>query len=1067
MGKILRIAMLFVSCIILFSPARAQNGSGTVVRGTVKDDHGSSLPGVTVKVKGTQVAVITNIDGLYSINVPINSNTLVFSFVGMETKEVAINGRTQINVALVASSQALADVNVVSIGYGTQRRQDVNGAISSVSATQIADLPQPSIDQMLQGQAAGVTITNNSGQPGSSTSVHVRGITSFSSTEPLYVVDGVEQAAASPQALNSPGSSNQEITVSPLALLNPDDIESVDILKDASATAIYGSRGANGVVIITTKKGKAGQAKVTYDGFVGLQQQGKFLKMMNLQQYATLENQLSAVYRTQPRAEFADPSVLGPGTNWQDVIFRNAVETKHDIAVSGGTDKSDYYVSGGYFKQNGTIMGFNFDRYTVHSQVNSQVSKWLKVGNVLNASRSDQHLSLGDNTGIVYDALLASPDQAVYNADGSFAGPYVTTNGVRQGGPNPIQLAKSVSNTLVRSNISGNLYANINFTKDLYLHSEVDGDFTWSNAQTFNPAYSYGAAGTPTQYLISNPTATLYRNTFSSNYWAWKETLNYGHTWGKHNVQALLGHEVWESNYDSFNLSGSGFVAGNQLQSIALASTVGTSVPEYMGTNTMESYIGRLIYTFNNKYSITANIRRDRSSNFAEGHQVGWFPGVAVSWRVSDEAFMAGVRKVADNIKIRGTLGTTGNQNITPFAYGSALTPTATTFGTAFRIANVANPNVKWETAIQKDIGVDFTLLSRIDGTFDWFDKTSSNFLFQKPLPYFLLGGPNEYGDNPAGIAPPWINAGELENKGIEFSITSRNIVSKDFKWTTNLNFTHYTNTVVSLNGAPAINQTITTSYVTLPVTSTIVGKPIGEFYGYKVQGIVKSQAQLQYLSTHPQNVAGYNQVVTNDPNNQQSIWLGDIQYKDTNGDGKVDANDRVPLGNPNPDFTYGFTNTFNYKNFDLSIFLYGSYGGKILNVLDYQIAGLASQYQNQLASVANYWTPQNPNSNIPAPRGGITNPNLVMSDRFLESASFLRFQNVRLGYTLPTAWAKHVAMNVLKVYVSGQNLFVITKYSGLDPEVGSYNQNPTMQNLDMGRYPNPRIFTFGVNASF
>jgi len=301
MGKILRIAMLFVSCIILFSPARAQNTAGTVVRGTVKDNQGATLPGVTVTAKGTKVSVITNVDGVYSINVPAGATTLVFRFVGMQTKEVAINGRTQINTTLEASTTTLSEVTV-SIGYGTQKRQDVNGAISSVTAAQIANIPQPSIDQMLQGQAAGVTVTNNSGQPGSATSVHIRGITSFNGTDPLYVIDGVEQAAGSPSALNSPGSSNQETSISPLAMLNPNDIESVDILKDASATAIYGSRGANGVVLITTKKGKAGQAKVTYDGFVGVQQQGKFLKMMNLQQYAKLENQLSAVYRTQPRA---------------------------------------------------------------------------------------------------------------------------------------------------------------------------------------------------------------------------------------------------------------------------------------------------------------------------------------------------------------------------------------------------------------------------------------------------------------------------------------------------------------------------------------------------------------------------------------------------------------------------------------------------------------------------------------------------------------------------------------------------------------------------------------------
>ena len=393
----------------------------------------------------------------------------------------------------------------------------------------------------------------------------------------------------------------------------------------------------------------------------------------------------------------------------------------------------------------------------------------------------------------------------------------------------------------------------------------------------------------------------------------------------------------------------------------------------------------------------------------------------------------------------------------------------ATAFGTGFIINNVANPNLTWQSSIQKDAGVDFSLFNnRIDASFDYYDKTSNHFLFQQPLPNFLVGGPNEYGDNPAGIAPPYINAGEIENKGFEFSINSRNIVTKDFKWNTTLTFSHYTNNVVSLNGAPAINTSISLSYISLTPTRTVVGYPVGEFFGYKVQGVVKTQAQLAYLATHPQNVTGTTpQVVTNDPNVSNSIWLGDLQYQDTNHDGQVDVNDRVPLGNPNPDFTYGVTNNFTYKDFDLSVFFYGSHGGKILDALEYQTAGLSSLYQNQLASSANYWTPTNPNSNIPAPRAGIANPNLVMSDRFLESASYLRLQNVRLGYTLPTRYARFIAMNSLKLYVSGQNLFVITKYPGLDPEIGSFNQNPTLSNIDLGRYPNPRVFTLGINAQF
>jgi TonB-linked SusC/RagA family outer membrane protein len=1070
MGKFLRMALLFIS-LLMCAGAMAQN-QGTAVKGTVTDERSVTLPGVTVKVKGTTVGAVTDVNGNYSIQVPPNGKTLVFSFIGMQAQEVTIGSKTTINISMSLSSTALTDVVV--IGYGTQKKGDVNGAIASVSARDIQDLPQPSIDQMLQGKAAGITVTNNSGEPGSATSIHIRGITNFGQSEPLYVIDGVEVSGnarggySGGAQLNSPGSSNMETTVSPLAMINPNDIESIDILKDASAAAIYGSRGANGVILITTKRGKSGSAKVTYDGFAGLQKQGRFLQVDNLQQYAALQNRLAASFGTQPRGEFANPSVLGPGTNWQKAIFRTAAEQSHNLAVSGATDKSDYYISAGYFKQDGTILGYNFDRYSFRGVVNSQAKNWLKIGSVFGASRSDENVGLGNNTGIIYNALLAAPDQAVYNADGSYSGPaYV--NGQFQGGPNPVQQALSVSNNLVRSNINGSMYADIKFFKDLTLHSEIDGDFNWANGQTFNPTYSYGAAdATNINQTFHNDNATLNRAITNSTYWSWKEYFNYAHTWGKHSVTALAGREVWQSAFDYIPLSGVGFPAGNNVQSIALANAVGASVGENKGNTVMQSYIGRLIYTFDNKYSITANIRSDQSSNFnpSPNKQIGYFPGVAVSWRLSEEPFMAGIKSFADNIKIRLGYGTTGNSGVPQYVYGASLKGVPTAFGTGFLINNVANPNLTWATAIQKNLGVDLSLINRVDITFDVYDKTAKNFLFQQPLPYFLLGGPNEYSDNPAGIAPPYVNAGNIQNKGFEFTINSRNIATKGFKWSTTVTFSHYSNIVTSLNGAPAITESVGTSFIGLAATRTIVGQPIGEFYGYQVQGVVKTQAQLAYLATHPQNVTGTSpQVVSNAQGN--TIYLGDLQYVDTNHDGKVDENDQVPLGSPNPDFTYGFTNNFSYKDFDLSIFLYGSYGGKILDVLEYETAGLNSLYQNQLASTANFWTPSNPNSNIPAPRGGLGNPNLVMSNRFLESASFLRLQNVRLGYNLPTRWAKYVAMTGLKVYVSGQNLFVITKYPGLDPEVGAFNQNPLISNIDGGRYPTPRIFTIGVNASF
>jgi len=1062
MRKFLRMALLFASFFIC-SSVMAQ-GTGTAIKGTVSDGKGVTLPGVTVTVKDSKVSAITNVDGQYNIVVPQGKTMLVFSFIGMEKKEVVIGSGTTINVSLSATSTTLSDVVV--IGYGQQKRGDINGAISSVSAKEIQDIPQPSVDQLIQGKVSGVTITQNSGQPGANVSVHLRGITSFGSSEPLYVVDGVAiQGGASGVQLTRTGGGQEETSVSPLTSLNPNDIESIDVLKDASATAIYGSRGANGVIIITTKRGKSGAGRISYDGFYGIQQQGKFLDMMNLQQYANLENTLADDFGISRRLEFANTSVLGPGTDWQKAIFRNAAEQSHTVSFSGGKDGTDYYVSGGYLNQDGTILGYNFKRYNFRINLNAQVKDWFKLGGNVNGSQSTENIGLGNNTGIVYNALLSAPDAAVYNADGSFAGPAVTTGGLILGGPNAVQQALSLTNYLLRSNVQGSLYGNLNFTKDLSLHSEIDGNFDWSQAKTFQPTYSYGATGLPAAY--TNQTARLSEYNAFDNYWSWVEHLNYNHTFGKHSITALAGHEVWESTYGGIQASNSGFTAGNTIQTLGLGTQSSDLVSEPKGSQVMESWIGRVIYTFDNKYSITASDRSDRSSNFYYGHQTGYFPGVAVSWRLSEEPFMAKIKSIADNIKIRVGYGTTGNSNIPGYTYGSAISPVSTGFGTGFIFYNYNNPNITWETAIQKNAGIDFSLFNgRISGSFDVYQKTSKDFLFQQPLPAFLAGGVAEY-SGAAIIQPPYKNAGKIENNGFEFSISSHNIDSKDFKWNTTLVFSKYNNKVASLNGYPSLIGSVNSSFINLPVTNTVVGGPVGEFYGFKVQGIIKSTSQLQYLAAHPQNVTGTPSVVSSDRTLGNGVYLGDIQYQDTNHDGVVDTKDEVALGNPNPDFTYSITNYFSYKDFDLSIFLNGSYGGKILNALKFETEGLSGLYQNQLAAAANFWTPSNPNSNIPSPRGGLANNNLVMSDRFLESASFLRIQNVRLGYNLPQRWAKYAKLNHLKVYVSGQNLYVFTKYSGLDPEVGSFNQNPTLMNVDNGRYPIPRTIVFGVNAEF
>jgi TonB-linked SusC/RagA family outer membrane protein len=1063
MKKSLKLFFAFSLCLLFRTALFAQNKT---VSGTVTDQNNLPLAGATVTVKEAKSATTTDAGGKFTIVVPPAGKTLVISFIGMLDQEVSIGIKTSFSVTLKSSASTLGDVVV--IGYGTQKRGDVNGAISSVSSRDIADIPQSSVDQMLQGKAAGVTVTQNTGAPGAAVSVRVRGITSFSGSEPLYVVDGVQidgNANTGQQLTSQSSPSEQETSPSVLASLNPNDIESVDILKDASATAIYGSRGANGVVIITTKRAKAGQSRITYDGYYGDQDQGKFLKVMKLPQYAAYENTLAGEFGLQPRIEFSNPSKLGPGTDWQEAIFRRAPQTSHTLAFSGSNGKTDYYVSGGYFQQKGTVIASDFNRYSFHAAVNSTVNNWFKMGTSISANQNKADIGLGNSYGIIYNALLQAPDAAVYNADGTFAGPAVV-NGTIEGGLNPVQQALNITNNLVRQNIQGNLHGDILFTKDLTLHNEIDGNFDWSQAKTFLPTYSYGATGSSAAFV--NTQAVLNEYNYMDNYWDWLEQLNYNHTFAdKHAVTAQVFREVWETTNDGIGAGTKGFTAGNVIQTLGLGTQANNTETENKASQVMESYVARLIYTYDEKYSITATDRRDQSSNFAPGHQVGYFPGVAASWRLSKESFMDGMDRIVSNLKIRLGYGTTGNSNTQGgYKYGSAIQPVVTGLGTGFSFYNFSNPNLTWETAIQKNGGVDFSLVhNRIDATFDIYEKTSKKFLFQQPLPAFLAGGTAEY-SNAAIVQPPWVNAGQIENKGFEFSITSRNIVKRDFNWTTNVVFSHYTNKVISLNGAPALIGNVSTGFgPQIPATYTQVGKAVGEFYGYKTQGLITTNAQLAYLAANPQNVIGSAEPISSDRTLSNAVYLGDIFYAGNTGKGG--PNQQYALGNPNPDFTYGMTNTFTYKDFELSVFVTGSYGGKILNAVDYQLEGLYGLYQNQLAEAANFWTPANPRSHIPTPRSGFGNNNLVMSDRFLQSASYLRLQNLRFGYNLPVKWANVIKLQHLRAYFSGQNIFVITPYKGLDPEVGSLNQNPILQNIDYGRYPSPRTLTFGLNAEF
>nr|WP_294894431.1 TonB-dependent receptor [uncultured Pedobacter sp.] len=1027
------------------------------VRGKVVDNENLPLPGASVSVNGEKKVTLTNANGEFTIMVPSDKATLKVAFLGMSPQDVSVAGKDYIQIAMKMAVSSLDEV--VFIGYGTQRKSDLNSAISTVTAKDIESIPQVSIDQLLQGKASGVFISQNSGAPGSNTSVTIRGITSLSaSNDPLYVIDGVaisgdpNNTASSGRSLvlnnkGEVGAGNGESTVSPLSTLNPNDIESIQILKDASATAIYGSRGANGVIIITTKRGKNGNGKINYDGYYGIRQQGKFLDVMDLPQYARLQNTLADVVGVLPQAEFANPEFLSKGTDWQDEVFRTAGQQNHQISLSGAKDNTDYYISGNYTDQEGTIIGGDYKRYSFRSNVNGQIRDWFKAGLAVSGSRSFENRGISDNGGIVQNALLSSPDRAVRNADGTFSGGQAFESGSVI---NPIAQALDVTNTLERSGLNGTAYADINFTKDLSLHSEIGGNFGYSEARQFLPTYNYGP-------LNINETAKLTEYYSGNTFWSWKEYLTYKHVFAKkHDVTLLAGHEVNQSSWKGTDISRLKFFS-NDLQSINLGDAQTATNNEYKDGDGLESFFFRSIYTFDNKYSFTATVRSDRSSKFAPGNQVGVFPSIGASWRLSQENFAKSLKTVFDDIKIRASYGGTGNQSVPNYLYGVALVAVPTGLGTGFALDKVRNLGLKWETQIQGDVGLDLTFVkNRVDVSMDYYQKTSKDFLFKAALPAYLLGKSAEYSGNGV-INPPYINGGELQNKGFEFSVNSRNLVG-NFKWSTSLNFSTNKNTVKSLaSGTPFIQGNIGISFLSLPITKTVVGGPVGEFYGYKVKDIFRTEDQLRNAPVQ------FERPISAD---KDGTWYGDIQYEDVNKDGVVDEKDQTSLGNPSPKFTYGITNNFSYKNFDLSIFLNGSYGSKIINALNYRVASLSGRWVNQLASASDFWSPENPNSNNPAPRDG-DNLNLLNSDRFLESGSYLRIQNVNLGYNIPAKLLTKVKLNALKVYVSAQNLYVFTPYTGLDPEIGSISQNVFLSNIDIGRYPSPRTITFGINASF
>ena len=1053
MTRFLQLCLLFFAC-FSFSQIQAQQKT---VTGTVKDENGMPLLGVNVLIKDSNTGTTTNFDGEYQISVN-NENVIVFSYVGFVPVEEKVGERNQIDVTLAEDSESLAEV--VLIGYGAQQRQDVNGSVSSIEAEEIENIPQVSIDQLMQGRAAGVTISQNSGKPGSAVSVRIRGITSITgNNEPLYVIDGVpisgdsRNTSTSGRTDASDFEGTGQVGTSPLSSINPADIESVDILKDASATAIYGSRGANGVVIIKTKSGSKNQdGKLRYNTYLAMQEPQKLLDVMSLPTYAKLQNDLADEFNTDPRVEFTNPELLGPGTDWQDEVFQQAWMQNHQLSYSGGSEKTNYLISGSYLDQEGMVIGSGFNRITLRANIDSQVKDWLHVGAYITASRTDEDITLNSNrNGIVSLALLQAPDVAVRNPDGTFAGPPNDPTAV-EGSINPVALALSRTNNLLKHNLLGNIYSEFILLDGLKFRNEIGGNFDFSDNSIFTPTYSWGR--------FINEYATLFEKRAENRFWIIKNYINYNKNFnGIHDLNLLIGQEAQESAWEGVLATGQEFVSNN-LQTLNNAERI-LDYGAYQGSTSLNSYYGRALYSLKNKYGLTATFRADGSSKFDPmgDKQWGYFPSFAASWKIYKEPWMEGVNKTLDNIRLKAGYGVVGNQGLPNYRYGASLASVQTGAGLGYYVSNIPNPDLKWEESTQVNLGLDFSLFkNRLNTTIEVYSKESKDFLYQLPLPVFLTG-PSGDESYLGGLTAPYVNLGEMSNKGVDLTINYSTLQSKDFSWSSSLNFSHYKNKVTSLySDNLEVIRSITSGYLATPITRTVQGKPVGMFWGYKVKGIFRT----------PEDINGApEQFGIPFSDNINDNQLGDIQYEDINGDGVINQDDRTFIGNPHPDFTFGFTNNFSYKNFDLSIFLQGSYGNDILNLTRKETTGLARFYSNQLVEAQDYYTPDNTDAKYPRPRRGDDNQNIFVSDRYVEDGSYLRIQNLSLGYNLPSDLIRKIGMGKLKIYGTIQNLYTFTDYSGYDPEIGSYNGDALQTGVDRGRYPIPRTFTLGLNAEF
>lgn len=1017
------------------------------ISGRVLDEKGTGLPGVNVIVKGTANGVQTDPDGRYKITAPDDA-TLVFSFVGYVAKEIAVGGKTTINMSLAPDAAGLDEVVVV--GYGVQEKKLLATSISSIPAKQVELIPVASPSEALVGLVAGAQITEPSGEPGAGAVIRIRGLGSISAgNSPLYVVDGYP--------LNSPDSYNQ---------IPPGDIQSIQILKDAAACAIYGSRGGNGIVIVTTKRGGTdGKTRFNFTANAGIQQVAKRLDLLNRDQYLDyLRESFTNGNRAIPATLQAGAPAL-PDTDWQKEIFTTGVQQQYQLSAAGGTDKSRFYIAGGYFKQSGIVRNSGFERFSLRANYDAQLSKKLKLGLSLapNFTRTDVipisgsynggNISGGGPSGetaVVTAAIILPPIVPTRLPNGDYgtirnAGSGLTTPGDLLSPLATIDLYQDRTNA-VRA--LGYSYLDLEAMKGLHLRTSFGAELLNSRRAVYVPA-TLGTSGNQAANL-SNPVLgnidARQLNGTNLN-WVWENTATYNRTFGTdHNLTLLAGYSAqYNQNEGSTVLGQTGTFTNT---SIEYATAAGQLFGQANFTaNALTSIYGRVDYSYKERYILTAALRSDGSSRFGPDNRYATFPSVALAWRVGEETFIKQLPSISE-LKLRGSFGVTGNNNIGDYNYQSYQTAANYVFGTGTGTRNfgfapngVAVRNLGWETNTQFDAGFDLGLFrDRIYLTVAAYQRNTTDLLLNRNVPAVI------------GFATRALaNVGEVRNRGLEFQLNTANITGKNFTWSSSANLSINRNKVISLAGT---NDQLLYDAV-FGYTSSIrvvPGQPLGTFYGYTQEGVYRDQND---IDTSPKWTAS-------------TVAPGDLKFKDMNGDGKIDSNDIGPIGNPFPNFTYGLLNTFGYKNFSLSVTLQGSQGADILYGADRYTFNSPGQTNARINQLDRWRSPDNPGDGRTPRATTSASLRTQFSSYFIYDASFLRVRNVTLRYNIPTDWAGKAGLQSIGVYASAQNLFTFTKYFGYNPEANNYgNTTSPTYGVDQGSYPMARTLTIGLQAGF